>query len=70
MSEIAHHVLRRALDATNAHYSPEWTLPESVDDQPEFKQIAVWGMVLLWATVILFMAFMSMVSLLATLITQ
>ena len=58
MSDIAHHLLRRGFDATQQHYN-------NVGDQDEdqIKQIATFGMVLIWVTAILYFAMMSAVSL-------
>lgn len=57
MSEVAHHLVRRGLQVTQAHYAT------SSDDETQIKQIAVWGMVLLWTTAVLYMAMVSAVSL-------
>ena len=57
MSGIAHNLVRRAVDATQQHYN---TVQEDNDDQ--IKRIAMWGMVLIWVTGVLYFAMMSAVS--------
>ena len=57
MSGIAHNLVRRAVDATQQHYN---TVQGDNDDQ--IKQIAMWGMVLIWVTGVLYFAMMSAVS--------
>ena len=55
MSGIAHSLVRRAVDVTQQHYSS----PQG-DDQ--IKQIALWGVILLWVTGVLYFATVSAVS--------
>ena len=57
MSGIAHNLVRRAVYATQQHYN---TLQEDNDEQ--IKQIAMWGMILIWVTGVLYFAMMSAVS--------
>ena len=58
MSDIAHHLLRRGIDATQQNYN------EAGNDQEDpLKQIATWGIALIWVTSILYFAMMSAVSL-------
>ncbi|KAG8528145.1 uncharacterized protein KY384_007061 [Bacidia gigantensis] len=54
MSSAAHSLARRALDVTQQHYA-------NIDagNEEGIKQIAIWGMILLWATVVLYMAMIS-----------
>ena len=61
MSEIAHHLVRRAVDVTNQHYAQASSAGEQ-DGEPKIKQIATWGVVLLWMTGVLYMALASAVS--------
>lgn len=57
MSGITHNLVRRAVDATQQHYN---TLQEDNDEQ--IKRIAMWGMILIWVTGVLYFAMMSAVS--------
>ena len=57
MSGITHNLVRRAVDATQQHYS---ILQEDNDEQ--IKRIAMWGMILIWVTGVLYFAMMSAVS--------
>ena len=57
MSGIAHSLVRRGIDATQQHYNS----PQGQNDD-SIKQIAVWGMVLLWVTGVLYLAMVSAVS--------
>lgn len=59
MSDIAHHLVRRAVGVTQQHYAQTTVNGEG---EPEFKQIAAWGFVLLWGTVLLYLALVSAVS--------
>ena len=56
MSDVAHSLVRRAVDITQQHYANE-----NGGDEHQIKQITVWGMVLLWATAIAYMALISAV---------
>ena len=58
MSEFAHSLVRRAVEVSNHHYANE-----SAKNEDEAKIIAIWGMVLLWVTVLVYMAVVSAVSL-------
>ena len=58
MSDIAHSLVRRAVHVTQQHYATE-----SNGDEDQIKRIATWGIVLLWATTILYMALIAAVSL-------
>ena len=57
MSDIAHSLVRRAVDVTQQQYANE----NNGGDEHQIKQIAVWGMALLWITVLLYMAMVSAV---------
>lgn len=57
MTGIAHNLVRRAVYATEQHYN---TLQEDNDEQ--IKRIALWGMILIWVTGVLYFAMMSAVS--------
>ena len=56
MSEIAHSLVRRAVDVTQQHY-------ETNGEDHQVKRMAIWGMILLWATAMIYMATISAVSL-------
>ena len=58
MSGIAHNLVRRAVAVTQQHYNS----PQG-DNDDQIKQIAIWGMVLIWVTGVLYFAMMSAVSL-------
>ena len=65
MSDIAHHFVRRAVAATQQHIAQSAVVTSNngqPDEQPQIKQLAAWGIVLLWATAILYMAAISAVS--------
>ena len=57
MSGIAHNLVRRAVAVTQQHYST----PQG-DNDDQIKQIAMWGMILIWVTGVLYFAMMSAVS--------
>ncbi|KAK4696323.1 hypothetical protein P7C71_g1577, partial [Lecanoromycetidae sp. Uapishka_2] len=57
MSDIAHHLLRRGLDATQQNFNNG---SDGQDDQ--IKRIATWGIVLIWVTGVLYLAMMSAIS--------
>ena len=59
MSDIAHSLVRRAVDVTQQHYANE---PDNNDET--VRKIAIWGIVLLWATALIYVAMVSAVSLL------
>ena len=56
MSDIAHNLVRRAVAVTQQHYNT----PQG-DNDDQIKQIAMWGMVLIWVTGVLYFAMMSAV---------
>ena len=56
MSGIAHHLVRRAVVVTQQHYNT----PQG-DNDDQIKQIATWGMILIWVTGVLYFAMMSAV---------
>lgn len=58
MSDIAHHLLRRGIDATQQNFNNG---SDGQDDQ--IKQIATWGIALIWVTGVLYLAMMSAVCL-------
>ncbi len=58
MSDIAHHLLRRGIDATQQNFNNR---SGGQDDQ--IKRIATWGIALIWVTGVLYLAMMSAVSL-------
>ena len=62
MSDIIHHLVRRGVDATNQHYAG--VQPLEGENEPEIKQLALWGVILLWATSILYFVVVSAVSVL------
>lgn len=62
MADIIHHVVRRGIDATNEHYAQLQTSENGQEDQPEIKELVLWGMILLWATSILYFVIVSAVS--------
>lgn len=57
MSDIAHHLLRRGIVATQQNFNRN----DGQDD--EIKRIATWGIVLIWITGVLYLAMMSAVCL-------
>ena len=57
MSALAQNLFRRAVYATQQHYN---TPQEDNDEQ--IKRIAMWGMILIWVTGVLYFAMMSAVS--------
>ena len=57
MADVAHSLARRALEVTQQHVNNV----DSPEDHP-LKQIALWGFLLLWVTMILYMAVVSAVS--------
>ena len=57
MSGITHNLVRRAVYATQQHYN---ALQEDNDEQ--IKRIAMWGIILIWVTGVLYFAMMSAVS--------
>lgn len=57
MSGIAHNLVRRAVDVTQQHYNT----PQG-DNDDQIKQIALWGMILIWVTGVIYFAIMSAVS--------
>ncbi len=61
MSDIIHHLVRRGIDATNQHYAQVQPAENGEEDQPQIKQIALWGIILLWATTILYFVMVSAV---------
>lgn len=61
MSEIAHHLIRRAVDVTQLHQAQASTVSDG-DDGLHLKKLATWGVVLLWVTGILYLAIVSAVS--------
>ena len=69
MSSIGHHLVRRAFDATQDHFSSS-TGFRGIDpadepqgqDEARIKQLAVWGIAVVYMTGILYMAIMSAVS--------
>lgn len=66
MASLAHHLVRRGLDATQEHFiSPQGINPADEpqgQDDAELKRLAMWAITLIWVTSILFMALMSAVS--------
>ncbi|KAL9131460.1 MAG: hypothetical protein Q9217_000608 [Psora testacea] len=58
MSDIAHSLVRRAVDVTQQHYANE----NNGDHDPQIKQIAMWAMALLWITALMYMAMVSAIS--------
>lgn len=62
MSDIIHQLVRRGVDATNEHYAQSQPAQDGQEDQPKIKEIAVWGMVLLWVTTVLYFVMLSAVS--------
>lgn len=56
MSGVAHHLVRRALDITNEQYA------NTSNDDDQVKRIAIWGMLILWATGIIYTAMMAAIS--------
>ncbi|MCJ1460407.1 hypothetical protein MMC28_010789 [Mycoblastus sanguinarius] len=58
MSSVAHHLVSRAVDATQQHFST----PVDGNDDTQIKRVAVWGVVLVWVTAIIYMAFMAAIS--------
>ena len=58
MSGIAHSLVRRGVEATQQHYNS----PQD-NNEDQIKQIALWGMVLIWITGVLYLAMVSAVSL-------
>jgi len=69
MASIGHHLIRRAFDVTQDHFSsPAGSIhgfnpADEPQDDTKIKQLATWGIVLIWVTAILYMAMMSAVSL-------
>lgn len=69
MSGIGHHLVRRAFDATQEHFNSQGGFrginpadePQG-QDEARIKQIAMWGIALIYLTGILYMALMSAVS--------
>ncbi len=57
MSGIAHNLVRRAVDVTQQHYNTS-----QGDNDDQIKRIAMWGMILIWVTGVLYFAMMSAVS--------
>ena len=57
MSGIAHNLVRRAVGISHQYYNT----PQG-DNDDQIKQIALWGMILIWATGVLYFAMMSAVS--------
>ena len=58
MSDIAHSLVRRAVDVTQQHYANDG----NGGDENEVKKIAMWAMALIWTTALLYMAMVSAVS--------
>lgn len=63
MASIGHHLMRRAFDATQDHFSSPTAInpADEGQDDTEIKRLAVWAVALIWATFILYMAMMSAV---------
>jgi len=57
MSGIAHNLIRRAVAVAQQHYNT----PQG-DNDDQIKQIAMWGMILIWVTGVLYFAMMSAIS--------
>ena len=57
MSGIAHNLVRRAVDVTQQHYNTS-----QGDNDDQIKRIAMWGMILIWVTGVLYFAMMSAVN--------
>ncbi|KAL9102542.1 MAG: hypothetical protein Q9163_002321 [Psora crenata] len=58
MSNIAHALVRRAVDVTKQHYANG----ANGGDEQEIKMLAFWGLALLWITVLLYMSIVSVIS--------
>ena len=58
MSGIAHNLVRRAVAVTQQQYN---TPQPQGDNDDQIKQIAMWGMILIWVTGVLYFAMMSAV---------
>lgn len=69
MASLGHHLVRRALDVTQEHFSSPggsihgFNPADEPQDDTQIKQLATWGIALLWITAILYTAMMSAVSL-------
>lgn len=69
MASIGHHLARRALDVTQEHFSSQVgsihgsNPAEEPQDDTQIKQLATWGIALLWITAMLYIAMVSAVSL-------
>ena len=66
MASVGHHLVRRALDATQEHFSSSQGINPADEPQgqqdAEIKRLAMWSIALIWVTIILFTAMMSAVS--------
>ncbi len=69
MASLGHHLVRRALDVTQEHFSSPvgsvhaFNPTDEPQDDTQIKHLATWGIALLWITAILYFAMMSAVSL-------
>ena len=60
MSDILHHLVRRGVDAANQHYAQ--VQPREGENEPESKELALWGLILLFVTFALYFVVISAVS--------
>ena len=60
MSDIADHLVRRAIDVAQSSMA-QASAANSEPEEHEIKQLAAWGIFLLWATTIVYLAMVSAV---------